>query len=294
MKINIFKNKCFNCALCNGKKCGGIIPGMGGAGKGLTFINNFISWEKLTAEGVINRIINPEIIGVAPMTGVDENMGGSISEREFHQKIIKGAMKAGFFSCIGDGTPEYKLLYGCEALKENKVKGNIIIKPFENSVIFEKIEKVRNQACAIGIDIDSVNLITMDGKAVMNKKNADDLIKIKNYSKCPFIIKGVFSEYDFELVKQVKPEIAIISNHGGRVFDNGEGTGDILKKYSKSVKNYVKEIWVDGGIRKKEHILKALEYGADRILIGRPFAVNTILHGIDGVKKFSDENNLCF
>ncbi|MGM0608439.1 MAG: alpha-hydroxy-acid oxidizing protein [Candidatus Muiribacteriota bacterium] len=289
-KYNIFKNKCFNCNLCNGIKCAGIIPGMGAVGNGVSFINNFNSWENIVLES--KKIIFP-LIGVAPMTGVDENMGGGVSEREFHKLIINGAQKANIFSCIGDGTPDYKMFYGLEALKENRQNGFVFIKPYSQEKIFKRLTFLNNYSKGVGIDIDAVTLKTMSDKDILETKSAKQLIEIKKKISLPFIIKGISDYKDLELVKRVKPFAAVVSNHGGRISDKQTGIAYVLKKLAPELKKYCEEIWVDGGIRFEKHLIKAASLGANRVLIGRPFAIFTLLHKENGIKRFLDENMFC-
>ena len=44
-----------------------------------------------------------------------------------------------------------------------------------------------------------------------------------------------------------------------------------LVKNAQLLKNYCKEIWIDGGIRSKLDIQTAIFYGASQVIMARPF-----------------------
>ena len=108
----------------------------------------------------------------------------------------------------------------------------------------------------------------------LEKKTAGQLIQIKEALQkkgIRFAIKGIFNAEDIQLVKEVQPDIAYISNHGGRVETRIGSTAEFLQNYGDELRPYCKEIWVDGGIRSALDIATAMAFGADRVLIGRPF-----------------------
>ena len=93
-------------------------------------------------------------------------------------------------------------------------------KLFQNKKIFEHIEMVLPFAKSIGIDIDSYNIATMQNLVPLEKKSAlqlQEIQKFLNSKNIPFVLKGIFDKDGIELVKQVKPDAAYISNHGGRI-----------------------------------------------------------------------------
>ena len=79
----------------------------------------------------------------------------------------------------------------------------------------------------------------------------------------------------------------VVSNHGGRVLDGMAGTADVLPDIAAAVKGRI-TIFVDGGVRHGEDILKMLALGADAVLIGRPAAVAAVGGGAEGVKLLLD------
>ncbi|MBN2651870.1 MAG: alpha-hydroxy-acid oxidizing protein [Spirochaetales bacterium] len=279
-------NFCLGCDKCNGTGCVGQIPGMGGLGEAKTFQANFNSWEDIIVDISTSRL--PKI-GVAPMTGVAENMGNPMSEAEFHRLLVAGAKKAGIFSCIGDGTPDHKVQDGIAALRANRVEGVVFFKPYPNQMLLQRYQWAEPVGKIIGLDIDSYRIATMAGKVVMEKKGVEQLLELKEKFKKPFIVKGIASEEDVQLIEAVRPDYVVVSNHGGRVFDNGEGIAYILQRYGERLKSVVKEVWVDGGLRTHEHLLKANALGADAVLIGRLFIQATAVYGKSGISKVCGE-----
>lgn len=284
-------NACSGCDICDGHGCQGQIPGMGGLGSGSTFMNNFNSWQQIQlSSSELNNALLPKI-GVAPMTGVYENMGNPATEPEFHKMIVAGAKKAGILSTIGDGTPDFKLQSGAQALRDNHVKGAVFFKPYPNNLLFERYEWVADVADICGLDIDSYKIVTMAGKALLEKKTAQALLELKSHIRQPFVVKGVSSEEDVILMEEVRPDIVVVSNHGGRVSDGQEGIAFSLQRYADRLRKCCGEIWVDGGIRSYQHLQKAGFLGASRVLIGRPFIQGTIVFKEEGIGEVIAE---CF
>lgn len=296
--VNQFK--CKFCKICNGKGCIGELPGMGGVKNNENFILNCSGWKKLRDE-------NPEIsekiksllekpaeeripnISIAPMTGAVENIGFP-DEKSYYSEIISAVHKVGIGLSIGDGFPDEKLKFGICALKEiekesPETQTSVFIKPYSNEKILERFEWAQTCAKVAGIDIDSYNILTMRNKVQLEKKTAPQLIKIKSALKKPFALKGIFTEEDIELVREVKPDIAYISNHGGRIETRRGSTAAFLFAHTGELKKYCGEIWVDGGIRSALDVATAIALGADRVLAGRPFATALCKGGAEEMCK---------
>ncbi len=271
---------CRGCKACDGRGCKGEVPGMGGKGHSNTFMNNYKSWNEIEVD--IEGVELP-LLGVAPMTGVGQNMGNVFPEAVFHEYMVRGAKAAGIMPCIGDGTPDFKLHNGIEALKNNGVIGTAFIKPYANHIILQRFKMVEDVVDILGIDIDSYRISTMQGLVSLEKKNAEQLLELKKHCTKKFIVKGVQSLEDLELMKIVRPDIVLVSNHGGRVFDDGEGIAFRLQKIVSELKKITSEVWVDGGLRTIEHLKKAKALGATRVLIGRPLIQATAVFKEEGV-----------
>ncbi|MCR4822874.1 MAG: alpha-hydroxy-acid oxidizing protein [Treponema sp.] len=285
---NVFK--CNFCKICNGRGCIGQLPGMGGVNKNENFILNCSAWENVRNQNsdLIKKFLQRDVesripsISIAPMTGAVENIGFA-EESDFYDQIIQAMHKVGVGLCIGDGYPDEKIKYGIQALKKIKrespqAKTSVFIKPFSNEKIMERFDWARDYVKIAGIDIDSYNIVTMRDKVNLEKKTAAQLKEIKKYIQLPFAIKGIFSQEDIDLVKEIKPDIAYISNHGGRIETRKGSTAEFLAERGRELKNYCGELWIDGGIRSSKDVATAMALGADSVLVGRPFA-SALCHG---------------
>ena len=263
---------------------------MGGTKKNENFILNCAAWEVVRSKYIekINKFLDlePEFripsISIAPMTGAVENIGFA-KESDFYDTIIQAMHKVGVGLCIGDGYPDEKIKFGIEALKKIKIEApdartSVFIKPYSNEKIMERFEWAKDCVKVAGIDIDSYNILTMRNLVKLEKKSAEQLIEIKKHVKMPFAIKGIFSKADISLIKEVKPDIAYISNHGGRIDTRRGSTAEFFAKYGSEIKKYCGELWIDGGIRSPKDVATAMALGADCVLVGRPFAT-ALCHG---------------
>lgn len=266
--------KCHFCAVCTGRGCIGEMPGMGGPNESRNVIVNVSDWDACAKEkaGLLQNQPVPIPIRLAPITGAEENIGYA-NERQFYVDMVSACAKGNIPICIGDGTPDYKLQYGIEAVKAAGKKAGVFIKPYPQEVFFERLEWAGEISELCGVDIDSYNIVTMRNLVHLEKKTAGQLLDIKKWlSKrgLPFAIKGIFTKEDLDLVRAVKPDIAFVSNHGGRVDTRTGSTADFLARYAAELKAQCAELWVDGGIRTGEHVKAAALLGADCVLVGRP------------------------
>ena len=74
----------------------------------------------------------------------------------------------------------------------------------------------------------------------------------------------------------------VVSNHGGRQLDGTTSTVQALPKILETVGGKC-EVWMDGGIRSGQDILKVIALGAKGTLIGRAFAYGLGANGQSGV-----------
>ena len=233
------------------------------------------------------------------MTGAVENIGFP-DEKDYYFQIFSAVHKCGVGLCAGDGFPDEKIKFGLAAVQniqktDINAKATFFIKPFKNQKILEHINLVLPYADAIGIDIDSHNIATMQNLVSLEKKSADQLLQIREFLKSknlPFILKGVFTQEDIQLVKEVKPDIAYISNHGGRIQTRIGSTAEFLQNNCEELKQYSPRVWVDGGIRTSLDVATAMAFGADKVLIGRPFISAFCKEGEKGICKKALEFNL--
>lgn len=275
--------KCHFCAECDGHGCLGELPGMGGVFESANFIANCAAWKKYDTDVQLPYDNELPPIRLAPITGGVENVGYQ-NEATFYFDLIEACTKAGFLLSIGDGYPDTKIQGGLAALQRYGKTGAVFIKPYPNSRIFERIDWVRPSAELIGVDIDSYNIVTMRNLVQLEQKDAQSLKEIQRYAQKPFAIKGIFLPRDVELVKELHPDIAIISNHGGRIETRRGSTADFLAEYGSTLRKYAGEVWVDGGLRSRADIIVAKRLGAAQVMIGRPCITSLLSYGAEGVR----------
>lgn len=262
--------KCRFCSVCLGRGCINQLPGMGGEDGNKNFILNCDGWKKIPSGPFAD---SKTILRLAPMTGAEQNMGYD-GERQYYFDMMKSCAESGTGISIGDGTPDCKLLWGIEAVKSVEKKAAVFIKPYENKKILERMEWAEEIAESCGIDIDAYNILTMRNAAHLEKKSVENLREVQKFlaaKNIPFVIKGIFTDEDLELVRELKPDVAFISNHGGRVPARTGSVAEFLAAHADEIRNNCGEIWVDGGIRTKADFEKARSYGVTNVLLGRPY-----------------------
>ena len=295
--------KCHRCARCNGYGCPDMLPGLGGVMGGTNFQANYADWKALAgtvdADALDAVEVVPSLIRCGPVTGAVENIGFA-NEGDFYYPYLKNAYAAGFGLCIGDGCPDEKLKFGIEAVEKIEQENGapldaaFFLKPYPQERLFERIEWIGKHARYIGIDIDSYNILTMRNLVNLERKTAAQLEEFRKVSGVPFVIKGVFTDEDIELVKEVHPDVVYISNHGGRVETRKGSTADFLAAEGPKLKKYCDQIWVDGGIRTRRDIQTALYYGADQVIMARPLIRATFDENYESVISSYTSTNTLF
>ena len=120
-----------------------------------------------------------------------------------------------------------------------------------------------------------------------------DVKFLKDYSGLPVFVKGLQSPADALLAIGAGADGIWVSNHGGRQLDGAPGSFEMLEEISKAVAGRVPIVF-DSGVRRGEHIFKAIASGADIIALGRPVLYGLALGGWKGVRSVLEyfENDL--
>ena len=116
------------------------------------------------------------------------------------------------------------------------------------------------------------------------KLSWDDVSRIRDWWGGKFIIKGIMEPEDALQALNVGADAIIVSNHGGRQLDQTSSTISMLPKIADEVGENV-SVWLDGGIRSGQDILKAIALGADNTLVGRAISYGLGAGGIKGCEK---------
>ncbi len=114
--------------------------------------------------------------------------------------------------------------------------------------------------------------------------NWNDVAWIKKLWGGKLILKGVMDAEDARLAADSGADALIVSNHGGRQLDGAPSSISALPPIVDAVGSRI-EVWMDGGIRSGQDVLKAVALGAKGTLIGRPFLYGLGAMGEAGVTK---------
>ena len=98
------------------------------------------------------------------------------------------------------------------------------------------------------------------------------------------ILKGIMDAEDARLAADHGADALIVSNHGGRQLDGAPSSISALPAIVDAVGSRL-EVWMDGGIRSGQDVLKATALGAKGTLIGRPFLYGLGALGEAGVTR---------
>ena len=131
------------------------------------------------------------------------------------------------------------------------------------------------------VEDEALNNIYLESK---QKINAEDIRFIADYTKLPVLIKGVQSPEDAQIAMDAGASGIWVSNHGGRQLDGAPGAFEMLEEIAEVVDKRVPIVF-DSGIRRGEHVFKALASGADVVAIGRPVLYGLALGGWKGVRS---------
>ncbi|MGZ5206824.1 MAG: alpha-hydroxy acid oxidase [Caldimonas sp.] len=98
------------------------------------------------------------------------------------------------------------------------------------------------------------------------------------------ILKGILDVEDAKLAVDSGADAIIVSNHGGRQLDGAPSSIAALPAIARAVGSQI-EVWMDGGIRSGQDVLKAWALGARGTMIGRAFVYGLGADGQRGVTR---------
>lgn len=114
--------------------------------------------------------------------------------------------------------------------------------------------------------------------------NWNDVEWIKKRWGGKLILKGLMDAEDARLAAQSGADAIVVSNHGGRQLDGAPASIDALPSMVEAAGQHL-EVWMDGGVRSGQDVLKARALGAQGVLIGRSFLYGLGAFGQEGVTK---------
>ncbi|BFO56536.1 alpha-hydroxy acid oxidase [Acidovorax sacchari] len=114
--------------------------------------------------------------------------------------------------------------------------------------------------------------------------NWRDIEWIKKRWGGKLILKGIMDADDARLAVETGADAIVVSNHGGRQLDGAPSSIHALPPIVDAVGRDI-EVWMDGGIRGGQDVLKAWALGARGTLIGRSFLYGLGAFGEAGVTR---------
>ena len=111
-----------------------------------------------------------------------------------------------------------------------------------------------------------------------------DIMRVKSMTRLPVIVKGIQHPDDAEIAIATGADAIWVSNHGGRQLDGAPAAFEVLPEIAARVNKRVPIIF-DSGIRRGQHVFKAIASGADIVAIGRPVIYGLALGGWRGVES---------
>lgn len=118
-----------------------------------------------------------------------------------------------------------------------------------------------------------------------------DIPWFKSITTMPLILKGVQCWEDALMAYDAGLGGVVLSNHGGRQLDFARSGVEVLVEVTAMLKekrglqfpNEKFQLFVDGGVRRANDVLKAVALGASAVGVGRPFLYAFSSYGQEGV-----------
>jgi L-lactate dehydrogenase (cytochrome) len=114
--------------------------------------------------------------------------------------------------------------------------------------------------------------------------NWGDVEWIKKRWGGKLVLKGILDVEDARLARDSGADALIVSNHGGRQLDGAPSSIAALPAIADAVGRDI-EVWMDGGIRSGQDVLRARALGARGTMIGRAFLYGLGAYGQEGVTR---------
>jgi L-lactate dehydrogenase (cytochrome) len=111
-----------------------------------------------------------------------------------------------------------------------------------------------------------------------------DIEWIKNRWAGKLVVKGIMDPADARLAVDAGADALIVSNHGGRQLDGAPSSISALPAIVHAAGKDI-EVWMDGGIRSGQDVLRAIALGAKGTMIGRAFLYSLGAMGQAGVQR---------
>lgn len=295
---------CKMCRECNGEVCRGLTPGPGGKGQGHTFVRNVAAFKHVKIHmQIIGQNHEPDTtfhafgsafaapIAAAPISNVKVNYGSLVDETNYLNGLVDGMRQSNLLAFLGDAPVLATFNQSLEAHRANRAHTVMTVKPWEaDALSFRLAEVLKANPMAIAMDVDAGGLVSLrstNPKVTLLSVEALQAVKAQ-LGSTPLILKGIMAVADALAALEANADAIVVSNHGGRVMDDGLASLEVLEDIVKAVNGRC-PIWLDGGVRSGADVFKAQALGAQAVLIGRPYSHASIGSGAEGVEHLSQK-----
>ena len=199
---------CKACPVCNGKACGGKMPGPGSKGSGTVAIKNYDEWQKLCLNMDTiceNKPVDTtlEIFGqtfkypvfAAPIGAMKLHYGDKYDDLEYNDILVSACADAGIAAFTGDGTNPAVMEGATKAIKAKDGRGNPTVKPWDVNTLKQKFALVKESGSfAVAMDIDAAGLPFLKNQTPpAGSKTVEELKEVIEAAGVPFIVKGIMT-----------------------------------------------------------------------------------------------------
>lgn len=119
--------------------------------------------------------------------------------------------------------------------------------------------------------------------------NWDDVAWVKDLWGGKLVVKGIMDPQDAKRAVDAGVDALIVSNHGGRQLDGAPASIEVLPQIRAAVDAHTAgskpEVWLDGGIRTGQDVLRAMALGAEGTFVGKAFINGLGAMGEEGVSR---------
>ena len=215
-------------------------------------------------------------------------------DRALTSEFIELCKASGYIAlCLTVDTPvagnrERDLVHGFSAAPRSRLRQAISFAQHPGwvarAIIRKDLEMVnitRSKAAAQNIDTDIRIFIYEQMDRSLTWKDVEWL---RERWDGPLVVKGVQTVDDCRKAADAGATAVMLSNHGGRQLDSSPAPVDCIAAVADALRDRL-EIICDGGIRRGNHIVKALALGANACSVGRGYLFGLAAGGQDGVER---------
>ena len=149
---------------------------------------------------------------------------------------------------------------------------------------FDMVNITTSEAAARAIDAGIRQFIDDELERSLTWKDVEWLASVWDG---PLVIKGLQSVDDCRKAADSGATAVMLSNHGGRQLESAPAPVDCIAAVADALRDRL-EIICDGGIRRGNHVVKALALGANACSIGRGYLYALAAGGQPGVERALD------